>query len=73
MPAPELEPLVPLSLDEFHVLVERAGLGAVPDDDLALMRHYWEGARPQIASLRQALALPDEPATTFQALPPRLT
>ncbi len=71
MPAtlPQLEPL---SMEEFKGLVEKAGLHNVPADDLELMKNYWDGARPQIAMLRQALVLPDEPATVFAAAPPRL-
>jgi hypothetical protein len=71
MPAtpPHLEPL---SMEQFKDLVEKAGLHDVPPEDLELMKNYWDGARPQIAMLRQALALPDEPATVFSAAPPRL-
>ena len=71
MPAtpPRMEPL---SMEAFKDLVEKAGLQNVPAEDLELMKNYWYGARPMIAMLRQALALPDEPATVFSAMPPRL-
>ena len=71
MPAtrPQLEPL---SMEAFKDLAEKAGLYKVPAEDLELMKNYWNGARPMIAMLRQALALPDEPATVFSAMPPQL-
>ena len=62
----------PLTMEEFKQLVERAGLHDVPSNDLELMKHYWDGARPQIALLRQALSLSDEPATVFLAAPPQV-
>lgn len=56
----------------FRDRVQRAGLTNVPDVDLELMWVYWQGASAQIASLREAIALTDEPATVFSALPDRL-
>lgn len=62
----------PPDLTAFRTLVERAGLADVPDEDIERMHTYWLGARVQIASLREAIALADEPATVFLAAPSRL-
>lgn len=62
----------PMSMDEFRAFVEKSGLENVPDEDLELMKNYWDGAQPLIASLRDAIRLTDEPATVFSPLPARL-
>jgi hypothetical protein len=63
-------PAGPIEAEGFRAAVERAGLGDVPADDLALLRHYYVGWRAQVAQLRLVLDLTDEPATIFVAAPP---
>ena len=57
----------PVDVEGFRAAVARAGLGDVPPDDLALLRHYHDGWRAQVAQLRPVVELADEPATIFVA------
>jgi hypothetical protein len=54
---------------DFRAAVELAGLGDLPPDELALLRHYFDGWRAQVVQLRAVLELADEPATVFVAAP----
>jgi hypothetical protein len=55
---------------DFRAAVELAGLGDLPPDELALLRHYFDGWRTQVVQLRAVLELADEPATVFVAARP---
>jgi len=54
---------------DFRAAVELAGLGDLPPDELALLRHYFDDWRAQVVQLRAVLEPADEPATVFVAAP----
>jgi hypothetical protein len=59
-----------ITLADLARLAEQAGLGRLDADELASLKRYYDGLRPQLARLRAAFALTDEPATVFSAQRP---
>jgi hypothetical protein len=59
-----------IALADLARMAELAGLGRLDAEELASLKRYYDGLRPQLARLRAAFALTDEPATVFSARPP---
>ena len=58
-----------IALADLARMAELAGLGRLDGEELASLKRYYDGLRPQLARLRGAVALTDEPATVFSARP----